>query len=716
MYKQASLILTEGCNFNCPFCFEGTHAELQDHKMTDEIFEKIVYRLLEEGIHKVVLFGGEPTTNLTPRMRELLYEHREDFFVSIYTNGALLNDELIDWFKSLSRFKINISCHNRLSLVGAEKVAKKCAPHEYALFVVCDHNTFAQKFGEVRPLIEKYDAKFALQTIIPDFDFSPKYTLPIYETLVPYKNNIQESDLYNEEMGFIEDGSDQTTELIFTYDGKISLTASVNVGPEVTTYPLETPFSEVINSEDNPNNVKIEHYPWQCQTCPIKNYTNANCPYTWQCCHDFSLCRRQILLYAIIKEEKELLCDEIMANEPLPTSYDQYNNLVQSIMLNVTDQCNFRCRMCFCNWEEHYMTPEVADKAIALALERKSPRVEKLTINFFGGEPLMNFNLVKYVIEKWNDKCNFSMTTNGSLLTDEILDYLSEHKVGILFSIDGDKETQDYNRPFKSGQGSTFDVLKDKIPKILERYPMVTFRSTLIPATIHNLHHNYTFAKQQGFRNYFCTPDAYSDWTGYENVLKQQVGLITIDIIRDIYEGNIPLLPKFFTDGIVDYLRIKDGITQPSVSPYRCGMGIYGFGVGATGIISACQEHSTITDKEDDIFIIGDVENGISQEKHWKLIDKFYREKTQWLSKECPDCFLREVCVNHVCPSRQGFMFGTFAKHAQADCLWTQCSHLAASLTFDFFSKNFSPNFERFLEEILKTHNMELKKEVQYEV
>jgi uncharacterized protein len=140
-----------------------------------------------------------------------------------------------------------------------------------------------------------------------------------------------------------------------------------------------------------------------------------------------------------------------MAEQPFPEKYENYNQHIQHIMLNVTDQCNFRCRMCFCDWQDNYMTPEIADKAIELALKRKSPRVDKITINFFGGEPLMNFNLIKYVVEKWEKKCEFSMTTNGSLLTNEILDYLKEHKVGLLLSIDGDKETQDYNRPFRNG-------------------------------------------------------------------------------------------------------------------------------------------------------------------------------------------------------------------------------------------------------------------------
>ena len=412
-----------------------------------------------------------------------------------------------------------------------------------------------------------------------------------------------------------------------------------------------------------------------------------------------------------------MLCDIIMKDEPTSLNYEDYNHKLNMIMLNTTDQCNFRCRMCFCHWDAPKMTKEIADKAIELALPRKDPKVEKLTINFFGGEPLLNYDLIQYVIEKWKDKCRFSITTNGSLLTEEILNYLKDNNVGFLLSIDGDKETQDYNRPLANGKGS-FELVEPKINMILERYPVVTFRSTIIPETVQYLHHNYQFAKQRGFKNYFCTPDCYSNWDEKAcKELQYQTSLITLDIIKDIYSGNQPLLPKFYTDGLVDYLRIKDNLTVPSVSPFRCGMGIYGFGVGATGIISACQEHSTITDDPNDIFIIGNVNDGISEEKHLHLINKFYKEKTEWLNSECKDCFLREVCVNHVCPSRQGFIFNCFNKHTKGDCIWAQCAYGCAKMSFEFFEKNYSPNFEMLLESLLTSNNhLKLEKEIIYNV
>lgn len=67
MYKQGCLILSEGCNFNCPFCFEGGRKNLAN-KMSDETFDKILQKLKQEKANRLVLMGGEPLTNFTPHM------------------------------------------------------------------------------------------------------------------------------------------------------------------------------------------------------------------------------------------------------------------------------------------------------------------------------------------------------------------------------------------------------------------------------------------------------------------------------------------------------------------------------------------------------------------------------------------------------------------------------------------------------------------------
>ena len=717
MYKWACIVLTENCNFHCSFCSEGQNKK--NIKMDFTTFKKILHKLYDEQqTDTIVLFGGEPLLNFTVEMQQELLKFKDNFKIKIFTNGSLLDDNLCIYFNQFPDIEVNISCHNEASIKGCYNAAKILPISKYNLVLVVNHLDFIDKFSLIQPILDQYHSHFSLQTIIPGFDFDVQYTNIIYETLVPYKKQLQTYDLFQSYINdsHIVNGADCNSEIFFTVDGRISLSKVTGLSNKDTTFQLDTPLKKITQQKAQ-RIQSIKCYPWQCETCPIKNYKKVGCPKANPLINDYTLCRRSMLLYSIIKEKKEMLCDAIMKTDPISLNYEDYNHKIKSIMLNTTDQCNFRCRMCFCHWDAPKMTKEIADKGIELALSRKDPKAEKITINFFGGEPLLNYELVQYVIEKWKGQCGFSMTTNGSLLTEEILDYLKDNKVGLLLSIDGDKETQDYNRPLANGQG-TFDLIEPKLDMILERYPVITFRSTIIPETVKYLHHNYQFAKQRGFKNYFCTPDCYSNWDEAAcKELQYQTSLIALDIIKDIYSGEQPLLPKFFTDGLVDYLRLKDNLTVPSVSPFRCGMGIYGFGVGATGIISACQEHSTITDNPDDIFIIGDVDNGISEEKHLHLINKFYEEKTKWLNTQCKECPLREICINHVCPSRQGFMFNRFDKHSMGDCIWTQCSYGCASMAFNFFEKNYSPNFEMLLESLLNANNnLKLIKEMQYEI
>lgn len=711
MFKQAAFILTEGCNFDCPFCFEGH--DKKPNNMTDEIFEKAVNTLLFQGIKKFSLFGGEPLLNFTPKMQEVLAAHKNDITLILHTNGSLFTKELCVYFRQFKDCRISISCHNEKSIEGAKIALENLPKDMITLLVVGNHNNFLEKFNTIKPLLKKYGCRFATQFEIPGFKYNHETLMPIYQALLPYRTQLNLYDVFNN-VENLPDGEDDTTEIIVTYDGKISLDKSIGLTNEDKTYPLDTPIKEI--KEKQTFYTTNTEEPWQCNQCPLRDFPNISCPTRYGYTNDYSLCRRNLFNYAVYKKDINLLYSEIMLKDPEVQPYSTFSNRITSVMLNLTDQCNFRCRMCFCDWKDNYMTKETADKAIALALAHKSPDVEKVTITFFGGEPMMNYELIQYIIEKYKDVCDFSITTNGSLLTDERMEYLHDNNVNLLLSIDGDKETQDFNRPFKDSDKSTFDVLKPKFSKILEYWPWVTFRSTIIPETVHLLHHNYNFAVESGFRNFFCTPDAYSNWEGKEEILMEQAMLITQDVITAIYSGNPPVIPKFVSDGIIDYFIKTDAIDAGDVSPYRCGLGIYGFGVGASGIISACQEHSTITEDSDDLFIIGDVDSGIDEERHKNLIDRYQQQRSRWKTSMCLDCDLRSFCLGHVCPSRQGFMFGVFDKLSYADCLWTKVSYFCGLMVIKFFENNFSRNFELYLEHLLKEKGLEMKKEVEYNV
>jgi uncharacterized protein len=108
---------------------------------------------------------------------------------------------------------------------------------------------------------------------------------------------------------------------------------------------------------------------------------------------------------------------------------------------------------------------------------------------FFGGEPMLCYDniivpIVEYCNEKYPNDFDFGMTTNGTLLDEEKIIWLYEHKFSLLLSIDGNKETQDFNRPCRDETKSSFDLINKNIPTLLKYYPNLKFRSTAYAPTV----------------------------------------------------------------------------------------------------------------------------------------------------------------------------------------------------------------------------------------
>ncbi len=159
---------------------------------------------------------------------------------------------------------------------------------------------------------------------------------------------------------------------------------------------------------------------------------------------------------------------------------------LQQLLLVVTDQCNLRCR--YCVYSEHYpfakedpngrMSFDTARKAVdsyfaALTRKKEQGGSERATINFYGGEPLMNFALIEqvvaYIAEHHPGETRFQVTTNGTMLTPEIADFLVRHRFLICISLDGPEEQHDRRRPLANQQGS-FQRVLDNIESLWERH------------------------------------------------------------------------------------------------------------------------------------------------------------------------------------------------------------------------------------------------------
>ncbi len=152
--------------------------------------------------------------------------------------------------------------------------------------------------------------------------------------------------------------------------------------------------------------------------------------------------------------------------------------VVKALCLHVAHDCNLKCRYCFAEEGEYHgkrslMSAEVGKKAIDFIIANSGKR-RNLEVDFFGGEPLMNFDVVKEIVEygreqeKLHDKnFRFTITTNGILLDDEKQKYINENMHNVVLSLDGRKEVNDYMRPRAGGQGS-YDIIVPKFKKLAE--------------------------------------------------------------------------------------------------------------------------------------------------------------------------------------------------------------------------------------------------------
>lgn len=180
------------------------------------------------------------------------------------------------------------------------------------------------------------------------------------------------------------------------------------------------------------------------------------------------------------QDVKELMEQDLLFSEDTYGDYaaKMVSGPVKAMCLHIAHDCNLRCKYCFASTGEYggkraLMSPEVGKKAIDYLLKYSYGR-KNLELDFFGGEPTMNFDAVKEVVayarskEKEHGKnFRFTITTNGVLLDDDKIDFINREMYNCVLSLDGRKEINDAIRPTVNGKGS-YDLIVPKYQKLVE--------------------------------------------------------------------------------------------------------------------------------------------------------------------------------------------------------------------------------------------------------
>ena len=342
----------------------------------------------------------------------------------------------------------------------------------------------------------------------------------------------------------------------------------------------------------------------------------------------------------------------IDAEELLTT--DQYHDyvvdfkkrktVVKALCLHIAHDCNLACQYCFAEEGEYHgrralMSFEVGKKALDFLIANSGNR-RNLEVDFFGGEPLMNWEVVKQLVEygrskekEYNKNFRFTMTTNGVLLNDEIMDYCNREMSNVVLSLDGRKEVNDKMRPFRGGKGS-FDLIVPKFQKFAE---MRGDRDYYVRGTFTS--HNLDFSKDVtefadlGFRSMSIEPVVAKPEEEYA-----------------IREEDLPQIMEEYDHLAEEYIkRKKEGrgfnffhfnidLNQGPCVAKRlsgCGSGTEYLAVTPWGDLYPC--HQFVGQEE---FLLGNVDTGVTNERirdEFKLCNVYAKDK-------CRDCFARFYC------------------------------------------------------------------------
>lgn len=167
----------------------------------------------------------------------------------------------------------------------------------------------------------------------------------------------------------------------------------------------------------------------------------------------------------------------------LPEMKDKLSNKLEGVLINITSKCNLACKYCILSGDylshsglkQQDMSWDTAKKAIDFFLSR-ARKDGTFRVDFFGGEPLLAFPMIKRVVSYLKEKMSqrnqeflIAITSNGTIMTEEIVDFLSENDVLVQFSIDGSKEMHNHNRVFRKSDKGSFDTVMKNLQLISDR-------------------------------------------------------------------------------------------------------------------------------------------------------------------------------------------------------------------------------------------------------
>lgn len=320
---------------------------------------------------------------------------------------------------------------------------------------------------------------------------------------------------------------------------------------------------------------------------------------------------------------------------------------IDTIELCVADGCNLKCGYCYANREltdvgskHELMTDDVGHRAVDYLIEQVKKSKQCGKISFFGGEPLLNWRLIKTLVdyaitkqEKEKVKIEFGITTNGTLLTDKIISFLRRHKFNIIISIDDHrKHIHNYLRPARNGLNYYDHLIR--VLKLFKKGDNVSIRATITKKNIDILRF-YNYFSRFNLKSINWGPVVSKDkkysWGEKEfRKYRREMSCYTDHVIHNWLTNADAKVSK----GLEVLMgRIADAHRQ--TNSYFCGAGLRLAAVSVSGDLYICAGLAGV-----DRFCFGNIYDGVDQRRRLELL----RELHIGNKKTCRSCSVKTIC------------------------------------------------------------------------
>lgn len=319
----------------------------------------------------------------------------------------------------------------------------------------------------------------------------------------------------------------------------------------------------------------------------------------------------------------------------------------------VTEDCNLRCKYCYVNKNKQYFKPQYIDKIINFIRDQVTTTNDRsLNINFHGGEPTLNFPLIKEIVEHLNAlkrilklEIQYFITTNGTIINNAILDFFDTNNFNVSVSIDGIKSINDKNRIYPNGKGSFNKVLKT-LNKFKAQHIYTRIRMTLTPETVCYLFDSYKYFYELGFIGITTVPETtFSEWS-YTDI--------------KLYESEMVKILRYLKEkSSLDFKNFVHNIGMCTLKKLNiCDGGINTFHFASSGNIYPC---ALVVGNPK--FIIGNINQGLNRSKISNLSKEYSID-----NERCQKCILKKHCEGNRCKFINFATTGNYHQSSNSYC------------------------------------------------